>query len=65
MCDRYLAFCPEGEPPRLHRLIAARARALAIGFEDPVAGATAYAAAKSDLAAAGITMADPIRLPAI
>ena len=54
---------PEGEPPRLHRLLVARARALALGFDDPEAGATAYAAATADLAAAGLRMADPIELP--
>jgi hypothetical protein len=63
LCERYLAFRPEGEPPRLHRLLAARARALALGFDDPEAGASAYAAAKADLAAAGITMRDPVELP--
>ena len=63
LCDRYLAFRPEGDPPRLHRLLVARARALALGFDDPEAGAAAYATATADLAEAGIRMAEPIELP--
>ena len=63
LCERYLAFRPEGEPPRLHRLLVARARAIALGFDDPEAGAIAYAAAKADLIAAGVRMAGPIELP--
>jgi hypothetical protein len=63
MCERFLAFRPEGDPPRLHQLLVARARALALSFDDPEAGATAYATATQDLAAAGIRMPDPVELP--
>jgi len=63
LCERYLAFKPEGAPPRLHRLVVARARAIALGFDDPEAGAAALAVAMADLAAAGIKMSDPVALP--
>ncbi len=63
MCERFLAFRPEGEPPRLHRLLVARARALAASFDDPAAAAAGVAAATADMAAAGIRMAEPVRLP--
>lgn len=62
LCERFLAFRPEGDPPRLHRLLVARARALALAFESPEAGAAELAAATAELAASGVKMAAPIEL---
>jgi tetratricopeptide (TPR) repeat protein len=63
LCDRLLAFRPEGEPPGFHCVIAAHARALALLEEDPDAGAARLEAVRADMAARGMQMTLPIELP--
>ncbi|MEX0807442.1 MAG: AAA family ATPase [Dongiaceae bacterium] len=60
LTERFLRFSPEGEPPRLHSLLAERARAIAGWYRNPDAPAAArLRAVRSDMESCGIALTFP------
>jgi class 3 adenylate cyclase/tetratricopeptide (TPR) repeat protein len=60
LTERFLRFRPEGEPPRLHSMLAERARAIAGWYRNPDAPAVArMRAVQSDMEACGIALTFP------
>jgi tetratricopeptide (TPR) repeat protein len=65
LCDRFLAFRPEGEPPPFHRLLVARARAFMRAAADPLAGAAQIEAIRAEMAQCGMAMTAPLDFPGV
>jgi hypothetical protein len=60
LTERFLRFRPEGEPARLHSMLAERARAIAGWYRNPdAASVERMIAAKADMESCGMSMTFP------